>query len=85
MSVVVGVASGPALIGAMGSAQTRRFTGIGVPLVRAAKLSNFVPAGEVVIDEATHRTAGARLRVERVEVGPPERRAVAYRVLGARE
>lgn len=65
--VAVGIASGPALVGALGSANTRRFTAIGGPVNLAAKLCREAGSGDIVIDETTRDRADPALQVERRE------------------
>lgn len=59
----VGVNTGPALVGNIGSEHMRNFTAIGDTTNLAARLQTAAPPGEVVISVTTHRAVGATARV----------------------
>lgn len=85
MDVAIGVATGPALVGAIGTAATRRYTAIGAPVTGAARLSRYARASEILVDEETRRRV-AELAVERRVLGEHERSlAFSVRALEARE
>jgi class 3 adenylate cyclase len=54
----VGVNSGPALVGNLGSAELRTFTAVGDTTNAAARLQTFAPAGSVVIGQRTLELLG---------------------------
>ncbi|SDI32552.1 Adenylate cyclase, class 3 [Actinokineospora alba] len=55
----VGVNTGPALVGNIGSEHMRNFTAIGDTTNLAARLQTAAPPGEVVISATTHRALGS--------------------------
>jgi class 3 adenylate cyclase len=59
----VGVATGPALVGNIGSAEVRSFTAIGDPVNLAARLQTEAEPGQVVIDVPTRDALGAAATV----------------------
>ncbi|CAN5311805.1 hypothetical protein BH20ACT24_BH20ACT24_20470 [soil metagenome] len=59
----VGINTGPALVGNVGSPEMRNFTAIGDTTNLAARLEASAGAGQVVIGEATYAQIGGRARV----------------------
>jgi class 3 adenylate cyclase len=55
----VGIATGPALVGNIGSAEVRSFTAIGDPVNLAARLQTEAEPGQVVVDTPTRTALGA--------------------------
>jgi class 3 adenylate cyclase len=66
----VGLNTGPALVGNVGSAELRNFTAIGDTTNLAARLQNFAPPGSVVIGERTRDLLGDAADVR--PLGEPE-------------
>jgi class 3 adenylate cyclase len=54
----VGIATGPALVGNIGSAEVRSFTAIGDPVNLAARLQTEAEPGQIVIDTPTREALG---------------------------
>jgi adenylate cyclase len=83
----VGVNSGPAVVGNVGSAEQRSFTAIGDTTNLAARLQTVAQPGEVVIGQGTRDELGERALVEDLEplsVKGKSDLIVAYRLLEAR-
>jgi class 3 adenylate cyclase len=66
----VGLNTGPALVGNIGSAELRNFTAIGDTTNLAARLQTFAAPGAVVIGERTRSMLGGAARVR--DLGEPE-------------
>ncbi len=66
----VGLNSGPALVGNIGSAELRNFTAIGDTTNLAARIQTFAQPGKVVIGERTRHLLGAQAKVR--PLGSPE-------------
>jgi class 3 adenylate cyclase len=58
----VGINTGPALVGNIGSAQIRNFTAIGDTTNLAARLQSLAEPGQVVLGPSTCATLGAAAR-----------------------
>jgi class 3 adenylate cyclase len=71
----VGINTGPALIGNIGSAEFRMFTGIGDTINVASRLEGTAEAGQVVIGEATYDAIRAVAVVEPREPMPVKGKA----------
>ncbi|MDQ6976896.1 MAG: adenylate/guanylate cyclase domain-containing protein, partial [Ghiorsea sp.] len=56
LGIGVGIASGEAVLGVLGSHERRTFTAIGRHVNLAARLESNARVGEILIDEATHQT-----------------------------
>ena len=83
----VGVNSGPAVVGNVGSAEQRSFTAIGDTTNLAARLQTVAQPGEVVIGRRTRDELGERALVEDLDplsVKGKSDLIVAYRLLEAR-
>lgn len=66
----VGLNTGPALVGNIGSAELRNFVAIGDTTNLAARLQSFAAAGTVVIAEPTRKALGGEAHVR--DLGEPE-------------
>ena len=55
LGVGIGIATGPVAVGIIGTLERRGFTAIGHHVNFAARLQGYARAGEIVIDEDTHR------------------------------
>ena len=66
----VGVNTGPALVGNIGSAELRNFTAIGDTTNLASRLQSFAAPGTVVISERTRSMLGGAAHVR--DLGEPE-------------
>jgi class 3 adenylate cyclase len=60
----VGINTGPALVGNVGSTEVRSFTAIGDTVNLAARLQGMAEEGRIVIGETTYAQLGATAQVE---------------------
>jgi class 3 adenylate cyclase len=77
----VGVNTGPALVGNIGSAELRSFTAIGDTVNLAARLEELAEVGQVVIGPAAHRAIADRAvahPLEEVEIRGKRQRVTAW-------
>lgn len=65
----IGVASGSALIGLVGSENRKNFTAIGDPVNLASRLQSLCPHGSVCVDEATHEAVRRFFKTRRMRDG----------------
>ncbi|MBI5598019.1 MAG: HD domain-containing protein [Elusimicrobia bacterium] len=65
----IGLASGPILVGLMGSGSRKNFTAIGDKVNLAARLQQIAPPGGIWIDEEVHQAVQRWFRTRRVRVG----------------
>lgn len=65
----IGVASGSALIGLVGSEHRKNFTAIGDPVNLASRLQSLCPHGSVCVDEPTHEAVRRFFRTRRMRDG----------------
>jgi len=84
----VGLSTGPALVGNIGSPQLRNFTAIGDTTNLAARLQTFAAVGSVVISERTYRLIEPVAEVR--QLGVPELKGrtestAAYQLLALRD
>ena len=83
----VGLNSGPALVGNIGSAEIRNFTAIGDTTNLAARLHGFAPAGGIVMGQRTVELLGDRAVVR--PLGTPALKGksptAVYQLLGLRD
>ena len=66
----VGIASGSALVGLMGSAHRKSYTAIGGAVNRAARLRSLCPSGGVCVDAGVHDLVGRWFHTRPVRTGP---------------
>jgi adenylate cyclase len=77
----VGVNTGAALVGNIGSAELRSFTAIGDTVNLAARLEELAEVGRVVIGPATYRAIGERAvahPLEEIEIRGKRQRVTAW-------
>lgn len=55
LGIGIGIATGPVAVGIIGTLERRGFTAIGHHVNFAARLQNYARAGEIILDEDTHR------------------------------
>lgn len=65
----IGLASGPILVGLMGSGSRKNYTAIGDKVNLAARLQQIAPPGGVWIDEEVHKAVQRWFRTRRVRIG----------------
>lgn len=85
LEVGIGINTGLAVVGYMGSAERHEFTAIGDSVNTASRLCGLARGGEVIATEATLTRAGAGFEVEplpAVNVKGKERGISAFRILG---
>ena len=88
IQVGIGVNTGQAVVGYMGSSERHEFTAIGDSVNTASRLCGLAKGGEVLCSEHTLRKAGRGFRVEPVsvlQVKGKERGVNTFRVVGADE
>lgn len=86
VQVGIGIASGPMVAGCIGDARRSDYTVVGEHVNLAARLSSSAAAGEILVDEETHRRLAGALRTE--PTAPLSLKGFApglraYRVLGS--
>lgn len=64
LQVGIGIHSGPALCGIIGSPKTRQYTAMGDTVNTAARLCSIAKPGEILISRATYDAVGTRVDVE---------------------
>ncbi len=82
----IGIDTGVAVLGNVGSEDRKEFTALGKPVNYAKKLQEAAERGEVIISEATYQLVHDRFEIERIERpfrGETQPR-VMYRILGFR-
>lgn len=85
IEVGIGVNSGPAVVGYIGSNERHEFTAIGDSINTASRLCGLAKAGEILATEATVRSAGTGFVVEpmaAMQVKGKEKAVPTYRVVG---
>jgi len=88
IQVGIGVNTGQAVVGYMGSADRHEFTAIGDSVNTAARLCGLAKGGEVVATEATVQRAGGGFITEALplaQVKGKEKGVATYRVVGVEE
>jgi len=82
----IGIDTGTAVLGNVGSEERKEFTALGKPVDYAKKLQETAEHGEIIISEAAYQRVHDRIEAEKLERafrGETEKR-VMYRVLGFR-
>ena len=85
IEVGIGVNTGQAVVGYMGSADRHEFTAIGDSVNTASRLCNLAKGGEVIATEVTVRKAGQGFRTEAMsmaQVKGKEKGVPTYKVVG---
>ncbi|MBX7115527.1 MAG: FHA domain-containing protein [Myxococcaceae bacterium] len=85
IQVGIGVNTGPAVVGYMGSAERHEFTAIGDSVNTASRLCGLAKGGEILTSENTLKRAGPGFRVEAVsvlQVKGKEKGVSTFRVVG---
>ena len=85
IQVGIGVNTGQAVVGYMGSAERHEFTAIGDSVNIASRMCGLAKGGEVLATESTVRRAGGGFRVEELpvtQVKGKERAVAVFRVVG---
>jgi adenylate cyclase len=80
----IGICSGPAVVGNMGSSQRQEFTAIGDTINTASRLSGYAEGGEVKITESTYLLIKDKVNVKKLaplQVKGKEKPLVVYEVL----
>jgi class 3 adenylate cyclase len=84
----VGLNTGPALVGNIGSAELHNFTAIGDTTNLAARLQTFAPVGSVVVGERTRELLGSAAEVRplaAIELKGKSAPVRAYELLAVRQ
>ncbi len=85
IAIGVGVSTGQAVVGYMGSSERHEYTAIGDSVNTASRLCNLAKAGEVLASEAAIQKAGRGFQAEALpiaQVRGKERGVVIYKVTG---
>lgn len=80
----IGICSGPAVIGNMGSKQRQEFTAIGDTINTASRLSGITEGGQIVITESTYKLIKEKANVKKlpaIKVKGKEKELIIYEVL----
>lgn len=80
----IGICSGPAVIGNMGSKQRQEFTAIGDTINTASRLSGITEGGQIVITESTYKLIKDKVNCKKlpsIKVKGKEKELVIYEVL----
>jgi adenylate cyclase len=88
ISVGIGVNTGQAVVGYMGSAERHEFTAIGDSVNTASRLCGVAKGGEILAADLTVRRAGEQFEVDRLpltHVKGKEKAIVTFRVLGSED
>jgi adenylate cyclase len=81
----IGICTGPAIVGNMGSHQRLEFTAIGDTVNTSSRLSGITEGGQIVITESTYEHVKDHIRVKKLEpikVKGKEKQLIIYEVLG---
>ncbi len=80
----IGICSGPAVIGNMGSSQRQEFTAIGDTINIASRLSGVASGGQIIITESTYKLVKDKVEAKKLEplkVKGKEKALIVYEVL----
>ncbi len=80
----IGICSGPAVVGNMGSAQRQEFTAIGDTINTASRLSGVSSGGQIIISESTYKMIKDKVKAKKLEpikVKGKEKPLTVYEVL----
>jgi len=81
----IGICSGPAVVGNMGSSQRQEFTAIGDTINTASRLSGVASGGQIIISESAYKMIFDKVNVKRLEplkVKGKEKPLTVYEVQG---
>jgi adenylate cyclase len=80
----IGICSGPAVVGNMGSKQRQEFTAIGDTINTSSRLSGTASGGQIMITESTYKMIKDRVTVKKLEplkVKGKEKELIVYEVV----
>ncbi len=80
----IGICSGPAVVGNMGSAQRQEFTAIGDTINTASRLSGVASGGEIIITESTYKMIKDKIdarKLDPLKVKGKEKPLIVYEVI----
>jgi adenylate cyclase len=80
----IGICSGPAVVGNMGSKQRQEFTAIGDTINTSSRLSGTASGGQIIITESTYKLIKDKVEVKKLEplkVKGKEKPLIVYEVL----
>ncbi len=83
----IGICSGPAVVGNMGSAQRQEFTAIGDTINTSSRLSGTASGGQIMITESTYKLVKDKIEVKKLEpikVKGKEKPLIVYEVISLR-
>ncbi len=84
----IGICSGPAVVGNMGSKQRQEFTAIGDTINTSSRLSGTASGGQIMITESTYKLIKDKAEVKKLEplkVKGKEKPLIVYEVLGLKD
>lgn len=83
----IGICSGPAVVGNMGSSQRQEFTAIGDTINTSSRLSGTASGGQIMITESTYKLIKDKIdakKLEPLKVKGKEKPLIVYEVLSLR-
>lgn len=84
----IGICSGPAVVGNMGSPQRQEFTAIGDTINTSSRLSGTASGGQIMITESTYKLIQDKVEAKKLEplkVKGKEKPLIVYEVLGLKD
>ncbi len=84
----IGICSGPAVVGNMGSKQRQEFTAIGDTVNTSSRLSGTASGGQIIITESTYKLIKDKIKVKQLEplkVKGKEKELIVYEVLSLKD